>query len=193
MPKTAFALRPGLAYLGTKAKNMSRALPPSAEIQIREAADSDGAAITALIAAVFAEYDGVTFLADELRELRAPASNFRRKGGRMWVAEQEGRLIGSFGIVATHERGVGEFLKVYLARESRGVGVAKRLLDRALAFAVSRGMTAITLWTDSRFLDGHRFYERHGFRRMPGVRALHDASNSLEFNFKLDHFPGQPG
>ena len=73
------------------------------------------------------------------------------------------------------------------------MGVAKRLLDRALAFAASRGMTAITLWTDSRFLDGHRFYERHGFRRMPGVRALHDGSNSLEFNFRLDHFPGQPG
>ena len=172
---------------------MSRALPPSAEIQIREAADSDGPAITGLIAAVFAEYDGVTLLAEELLELKAPASNFRRKGGRMWVAEQQGRLIGSFGIVASHERGTGEILKVYLARESRGKGVAKRLLDRALAFAVSRDMTAITLWTDSRFLDGHRFYERHGFRRMPGLRALHDASRSLEFNFRLDALPELPG
>jgi putative acetyltransferase len=172
---------------------MSRPLPPSAEIQIREAADSDGAAITTLIGAVFAEYDGVSFLVEELLELRAPASNFRRKGGRMWVAEHEGRLIGSFGIVATHERGVGEFLKVYLSRESRGMGVAKRLLDRALTFARDRNMTAITLWTDSRFLDGHRFYERHGFRRMPGLRSLHGASQSLEYNFRLDALPGSAG
>jgi len=166
---------------------------PAPDIRIREAADSDGAVLTALIASVFAEYEGVTFLASELVELKAPASHFRRKGGRLWVAEQEDRLIGSFGIVATHARGVGELSKVYLARESRGMGVAKRLLDRALAFGRDRDMTAITLWTDSRFLDGHRFYERHGFRRMPGLRAQHDASNSLEFNFRLDPLPGLAG
>lgn len=185
-----FALRSRLGYLS---RPMSPAPFPSAEIEIRETVDADGAAITALVDAVFAEYDGLVLLPEELQILKAPASNFRRMGGRLWVAQEEGRLIGSFGIVATHERHVGELLKVYLARESRGRGVAKRLLDRAIAFAREHDMTAITLWTDSRLTDGHRFYERHGFRRMPGVRSLHDAAGSLEYNFRLDSLPGSPG
>lgn len=171
---------------------MSRVLPQTSEILIREAVDGDGGALSALIASVYGEYEGVHFLPEELPELKAPASHFRRRGGRLWVAEQAGRLVGSFGIVATHERGIGEFLKVYLAREHRGAGVAKRLYDRALAFARDRDMHTLTLWTDTRFLDGHRFYVRRGFRRMPGIRAVHDVSRSLEFNFRLDALPRRP-
>lgn len=160
------------------------------EILIREARDADGPALSALIAAVFAEYEGCLFLPEEFPELAAPASHYASRGGRLWVAEATGgdggRLIGSVAVAATFRPVVFELFKVYVAREARGTGLAQRLLDTALTFARERNGAAMTLWSDSRFHSGHRFYTKHGFRRLPGLRALHDVSRTLEFGFARD-------
>jgi len=37
------------------------------------------------------------------------------------------------------------------------------------------------LYTDSRFLDAHRLYERLGYIRQPGLVQRADASNSVEY------------
>ena len=157
--------------------------PPT--ITIREATDADGPALAALIAGVLSEYDNCLFVPAEFPELAAVASHYARHGGCIWVAEQDGRLCGSFAVAMTHEPGVAEFFKVYLAKEVRGRGVAGKLFALALAHARRQGARLITLWSDSQFHDGHRFYERLGFVRGPGVTALHDASGTLQYNFRL--------
>lgn len=160
------------------------------EILIREARDADGPALSALVAAVFAEFEGCLFLPQEFPELAAPASHYAGQGGRLWVAERpdaQGReLVGSIAVAATFRPGVFELFKVYVARQGRGTGLAQSLLATALAFARERNGAALTLWSDSRFLSGHRFYTKHGFRRLPGLRALHDVSRTLEFGFARD-------
>jgi putative acetyltransferase len=159
------------------------------EFVIREARDAEGPALSALVAAVFAEYEGCLFLAEEFPELPAPATYYAGRGGRLWVAEQpdgQGDLAGSIAVAATFRPALFELFKVYVAREARGTGLAQRLLDTALSFARAQGGTAVTLWSDSRFLSGHRFYTKHGFRRLPGLRALHDVSRTLEFGFARD-------
>jgi putative acetyltransferase len=156
---------------------------------IRDALDADGPALAGLIAAIFADYPGVAFLADEFPELQAPASHFAAKGGCLILGEEEGEIIACFGVLPTHRREVATFSKVYVAKEARGRGMAARLLRRALGHARALGASRISLWSDLKFLDGHRFYLRHGFVRGPGVRALHDASETLEINFRLDPIP----
>lgn len=158
-------------------------------LAIRDAVDADGPALSRLIAAIFADYEGVLFLPEEFPELAAIATTFTGRGGRMLVAEADGLLVGSLGLAPTHDPAVGELLKVYVARGQRGRGIAARLLAVALDEARARGMRAISLWSDAKFIEGHRFYERRGFARGPGVRALHDASQTLEFNFRLDPIP----
>jgi putative acetyltransferase len=164
---------------------------PADMISIREARDADGAALSRLIASVFAEYEGVLFRPEEFPELAAVASHFEARGGRLLVAEAGGRIVGSFGYVMTHEEGVAEILKVYLAREFRGRGIAGRLLARALDEAEAAGARGLVLWSDLRFTEGHRFYERHGFVRGAGLRALHDASETLEIPYRLDRLPAR--
>ena len=44
----------------------------------------------------------------------------------------------------------------------------------------------LKLWTDTRFLSGHRFYEKLGFVRQPVVRFLADATDCWEFAYRLD-------
>jgi putative acetyltransferase len=159
-------------------------------IALREAQDADGPALSQLIAAVFGEYDGCLFLPEEFPELATPASHYRGRGGRLWVAEKpDGEwpgIVGSVAVAATWREPVFELFKLYVARDERGTGLARRLLDTALAFARDHGGSALTLWSDSRFLSGHHFSARQGFRRLPGLRALHDVSRTLEFGFLRD-------
>jgi putative acetyltransferase len=164
--------------------------PP--DLIIRDAVDEGGPRLAALIAGVFAEYPGVRFLAEEFPELLQPATSFAGRQGRLLVGEADGRILASFGVAMTHEPDTAEFLKVYLDRGLRGRGIAGRLMAEALGHARRAGATRVSLWSDALFLDGHRFYERRGFRRGPGIRALHDVSGTLEINFVLDPIPPAP-
>ncbi|MDF2995148.1 MAG: GCN5-related N-acetyltransferase [Xanthobacteraceae bacterium] len=156
------------------------------DIRIRPATDADGDGLAALIAGCFAEYDGCLFdRAAEFPELDAIATHFRDRNGIMWVAEHEGRIVGSVACAPTEEAGTVELFKLYVAREMRGRGLAGTLLRHVLGFARERGATAVRLFTDTRFLDAHRFYERNGFERLGEARPLHDISNSYEYPYRL--------
>jgi putative acetyltransferase len=150
---------------------------------IRPAVDSDGPGIGRLMAGVFAEYPGCVFVAGEFPELAAVAAHYAGRAGAIWVVERAGAVIGSLAVAPGHEPGVMELHTVYLSARHRGRGVAGQLLELAEAFARERGVHTLALWTDTRFVQGHRFYERQGFVRQPGLRALHDASASLEFPY----------
>lgn len=152
---------------------------------IRDGHDDDGPALARLIAGVFSEYENCPFVPAEFPELVAPASHFARRQGRLWVAEVEGEgIVGCLAIAGTHRSGVFELFKVYLARRWRGRGLAGALLARGEAHAALHGATRLVLWSDTRFLSGHAFYARHGFRRVAGLRALHDVAETLEFGFE---------
>jgi putative acetyltransferase len=171
------------------------AMPLSPDLTIRRAVDEDGPRLAALIAGIFADYPGVLFLPEEFPELLAPATAFAARGGLLLVGEAgDGRILASFGLALTHEPATAEFLKVYLHPSLRGRGIASRLMATALDHARRAGARRISLWSDALFVEGHRFYARNGFRRGPGIRALHDASATLEINFVLDPIPSaSPG
>ncbi len=155
------------------------------DITLREATDRDGDAVGAVIARCFADYPGIVFdRALEFPELDAIATHFAAGGGKIWVAELGQRIVGSLAIATSDEPRVMELHKVYLLPEMRGRGLARRMLDRALAFAAACGAVEVKLWTDTRFDAGHRFYEANGFVRQPGTRALQDISNSLEYAYR---------
>ncbi len=156
------------------------------DVAIRPAEDTDGFALGRLIAGVFAEYEGCVFDWSEFPELLAPASWYRARGGRLFVATEPGALIGSFCVHPTTRAGLFELVKVYLRADRRGRGIAGRLADEAYAFARANGARRLMLYTDTRFVEGHRFYERSGFSRRPGERYLADLSRSWEYLYVRD-------
>lgn len=160
--------------------------PPPPGITILSGTDSDGPEIAALVASVFSEYENCPFVPEEFPELAAPATRYARGGGALFVARDAGgRLVGSLAIAPGYRPGDFELFKVYLAKPWRGRGLAAHLLGLGLRTAREAGGRRVVLWSDTRFADGHRFYRRHGFRPLPGIRALHDAAVSLEFGFEL--------
>ena len=159
---------------------MTALLPP-----IRDARDSDSEPLAALIAASFAEYPNCCFEWSEFPELRAPASHFAAKRGRLWIAEAPGGgIAGSLGVTPVPEQNAVEITKVYADPAFRGSGLAQALFTEALGFAKAGGYDEMMLWSDTRFARGHRFYEKLGFLRWPAARYLADVSETWEYHFR---------
>jgi putative acetyltransferase len=156
----------------------------SIRLKIRDARDDDAAGMIALIEACYAEYEGCILDVDgEAPELKGIATAHAEQGGRFWVAESDGEIIGSVGLVP-NGGGVWEMKKLYVTKAARRLGIGRRLVSLAEVEAMSRGAHAIELWSDTRFEDAHRLYERRGYSRLPETRELHDKSNTMEYHFR---------
>jgi putative acetyltransferase len=151
---------------------------------IRLGSDADGPRCGDLIRGVFAEYPGCLFVPDELPELEALATHYRQREGGVWVAEVCGELVGCVAVDRAPFTDGMELHKLYVAGSARRQGLAGRLYALAEGFARDRAAPFMELWTDTRFTDAHRFYERLGFTRLIGRRALDDASHSYEFHYR---------
>lgn len=149
---------------------------------IRPATDANDAEIALLIANVFRDYENCPFVDEEFSELNAVGSHYRNMGGDIWVATNDsGSVLGCLALVPSCVEGTFELFKVYVAKEARGKGLAQSLYDTGLSWGYARGLKSLRLWTDTRFVSGHRFYEKLGFTKQPVIRYLGDAAESWEY------------
>lgn len=149
---------------------------------IRPGRDSDAAGFIALINRCWADYPGcVLDLEHEERKLLALASYYAERGGALWVADNGG-VVGMIAVEPAALQ-VWELCKLYVHPDRHGSGLADILLDTATAHAADAGAAQLILWTDTRFIRAHRFYERRAFYREGPARALHDLSSSFEYRY----------
>lgn len=138
----------------------------SDEVVVRAVRRDDVEAVMALVARVLGEFD-LAFgdgSATDVQLAGLPEA-YTDGGGAFWVAvDGGGGVLGTCGVYPV-ERGVLELRKMYLAPESRGLGVGKALLDEAIAFARGAGARAMVLDTTEQMTRAIAFYERHGFVR----------------------------
>lgn len=154
------------------------------EIRIRDARDEDAEGLISLIDACWSEYPNCILDVDgECPELRCIATWFRQRGGWFWVAEHEGRIVGSTGCLPTGNTLIWEFRKLYVAAIARRRGLGARFVRLAEEHAGRHGARYGEFWSDTRFTDAHRLYERLGYRRGTGMRRLPDISSSYEYYF----------
>jgi putative acetyltransferase len=161
------------------------ATPGPTGITIRDASDDDDWDLIGLIAACWADYPGcVLDVHNEEPWLLAPATSYRDKGGRLWVAELDGRLAGSVAITPAAEPDGAALKSLYVARRARRNGLGNHLTQLVETEARNRGATFVELWSDTRFVEAHRLYERRGYQRGPTTRDLHDLSNTTEYYYR---------
>ena len=157
---------------------------------IRDARDDDAAALIALIGGIFDEYPGCVLELDhEMPQLRAIATSFASQGGRFWVAEVDGSVVACCGISPAHDPAGAELKHLYVAKATRRSGLGTAFVRLVEDEAARRGAAFIELWSDTRFLDAHRLYERLGYARSPHTRELHDLSHTVEFHFRKNVVP----
>ena len=159
------------------------------DLWLRDARDEDSWDLIGLIAACWAEYPGLVLdVHGEAPWLRAPATAYLERGGRLWVVETAGRVVASAGFVPSAEPGGIELRTLYVARAVRGQGLGGQLVEFVECEAWQRGLGFVDLWTDAKFLDAQRLYERRGYRR-GHTRVLQDLSRSVEYYYRKELGP----
>jgi len=84
---------------------------------------------------------------------------------KCWIADLDGRPVGSVFLVAHPEReGVAKLRLLLVEPDARGLGIGARLVAECTAFARAVRYRAITLWTSSVLLGARRIYEAEGYR-----------------------------
>lgn len=158
-----------------------------ASIQIRDARDEDSWDLIGLIAACWAEYPGcILDVHGEEPWLLEPATAHTLHAARLWVAERDGRVLASVALRPMAEPGGVALKSLYVARAARRAGLGARLVALVEEEARRRAAAYVELWTDTRFEDAHRLYERLGYTRGPVTRELHDLSRSVEYYYRKD-------
>jgi DNA-binding MarR family transcriptional regulator/N-acetylglutamate synthase-like GNAT family acetyltransferase len=99
---------------------------------------------------------------DPARSLYADTRVFARPSGAFVVARVRGRPVGC-GAVRFKGKQPAEFKRMWIAKESRGLGLGKRLLDALEHQAKTAGATAVRLETNRTLKEAISMYRRSGY------------------------------
>lgn len=110
--------------------------------------------------------DGQPYAKPDFTEREGTLRKFLGQGGRAFVAEEEGRIVGlvTVFILPVARRGEDRALVEDLVVDEawRGRGVGKALLDRVKDLCRSQGIKVLKLNTQIANDRAHSFYEREG-------------------------------
>ena len=91
-------------------------------------------------------------------------------------------MVGSIAAELIGE-GVAELHRLYLDAELRGRGLGRALLLAGEQWAAGQGCERVVLWSDTRFAEAHRLYERGGYAKT-GERSLADVNATVEWRYE---------
>ncbi|MFF4251213.1 GNAT family N-acetyltransferase [Streptomyces sp. NPDC001663] len=86
--------------------------------------------------------------------------------GAFFVAYEEGRAVGC-GALRTLEPGVGEIRHVWVHRQARRLGLARRILAALEGAAAARGLTVVRLDTHATLTEAQAMYRASGYTEIP--------------------------
>ena len=102
----------------------------------------------------------------EVEQLEDPERHFIGGGGEIFVAVHDGQVVGTCAVMP-HGAGELELAKLSVAKEFRGRGLARSLVERCLDYARARGIRRVVLVSNSQLRTALQLYESLGFRYGP--------------------------
>jgi ribosomal protein S18 acetylase RimI-like enzyme len=81
---------------------------------------------------------------------------------RLWIAEVDENIVGAIAIVGVSEQ-KAQLRWLIVHPDSRGLGLGRTLVEKAIDFCRDRGYKSIILWTVSALTAAKRLYESVGF------------------------------
>lgn len=138
-------------------------------IALRKIEKEDNPVLAALIKEIFVEFKidkpGTVYTdptTDSLYEV------FQHPGSDYWLVEEDGVLLGGCGIYPTYglPEGCVELVKFYLSAASRGKGIGKLLMQKAIESAQHFGYNEVYLESFPELGRAVSMYEKAGFKML---------------------------
>ncbi|MXO67534.1 GNAT family N-acetyltransferase [Altererythrobacter marinus] len=89
--------------------------------------------------------------------------DFRPGREQCWIAERDGRMLGSVFLVE-EDAATARLRLLYVEEEARGTGIGRALVRRCSDFAREAGYRRIVLWTHAVLESARRLYASEGYR-----------------------------
>ncbi|MFZ9144309.1 MAG: GNAT family N-acetyltransferase [Aquirufa sp.] len=140
-------------------------------MQIRPIEPGDNVELAKVIRAALTEFGankpGTVYFdptTDALYEL------FRTPGSYYFIATIGQKVVGGCGIFPTDNlpEGTCELVKLYVAKEARGTGLGKQLMEKSMSWAKSLGYTQVYLESMPELTKAVSIYEKVGFKSLDG-------------------------
>ena len=140
-------------------------------MQIRPIEPGDNVELAKVIRAALTEFGankpGTVYFdptTDALFEL------FRTPGSYYFVATIDQKVVGGCGIFPTENlpEGTCELVKLYVAKEARGTGLGKQLMEKSMSWAKNHGYTQVYLESMPELTKAVSIYEKVGFKSLDG-------------------------
>lgn len=168
VPSLKFAIRRfSCMMVGTPASGLppaiSRGWSKMKDITIRRHRPGDASCVSWLHMKLYRETYGFKGIFEHYVMQALAEFLLDDRGGALWVAERDGRIIGSIGAVPT----AGDEIQLrwfVIETDCQGGGIGTALFRTALDFCRERGYRHAYLWTVSTLSAARHLYRKFGFR-----------------------------
>ncbi|MBM3458488.1 MAG: GNAT family N-acetyltransferase [Armatimonadetes bacterium] len=169
---------------------------------IRPASPADSAAAARVVQVVYQEYGFLWEPEGYHADLYDLHTHYLARGHQFWVAEQEGRVIGTAGLELFEAvpGPPGELVleggkwrvagcdssleRLYVLPSARRCGVGRALFSAAVQAARQADRRGLEIWSDQRFQEAHQLYGSAG-AALCGERICDDPDESPEWGLVL--------
>jgi GNAT superfamily N-acetyltransferase len=172
-------------------------------VSIRLASNADVDAVVDVIRSVYDEYNFAWDPAGYHADLYDLDAYYHAIGDTFYVAELDGQVIGTVAIerfdpipgelgglieINGYVRVQGcdcSLERLYVHANARRVGAGHAMTRFIVDIAKAEGRTAMELWSDKKFVDAHRLYQRFG-AKVVGERICDDPDESPEWGLMIE-------
>jgi ribosomal protein S18 acetylase RimI-like enzyme len=106
-----------------------------------------------------------TIEAKDRKALDDPQGAILSRGGRIFMAEQDGAAVGCVALIPLADGGY-EVAKMTVSEAARGTGLGKRLMQHCVDAARAAGAPRLYLETNSQLAPALALYRAFGFREL---------------------------
>ncbi len=100
----------------------------------------------------------------DLVVLDDPRGMILDKGGFIWLAISNSRIVGSAALIKEHPY-VYELAKMAVTKDFQGMGISRLLIETCLQKAKEIGAKKLTLFSNHQLQRALKLYEKYGFRQ----------------------------
>ncbi|HJV15806.1 MAG TPA: helix-turn-helix domain-containing GNAT family N-acetyltransferase [Bacillales bacterium] len=90
-------------------------------------------------------------------------NNFNPKRERCWIAEMNGKMVGSIFVVEGNED-TAKLRLLIVDPMARGLGLGSQLVEECIQFSRRVGYKKLVLWTNSVLKEARHIYQKKGFK-----------------------------